>query len=381
LIAGTIACLSACDHGDAPLALAPPEVLVIRATTRDVPVYREWVGSLDGSENAQIRARVTGHVVKRDYQEGALVKKGDALFELDPLPFAAAFDEAKSQLAQAHAVQLASQAESDRNKTLYNRKVISDKEYINTTQLNFSNVAKIDSLKANLEQARLNLNFCHVTSPVEGIAGIAQVQVGDLVGGANNSVLASVSTINPIKILFPISEVEFLAASQRILDVVSQPFNERPESIELILADGTTFPHKARLLAVDRQVRSSTGTILVTALLPNPGNVLRPGFFARARIVAQVLKDAVVVPQRAVNEVQGSYQLGIIGTNGKAETRPVQVGPRIGTDWVITSGLQAGEKVVVEGLQKLKAGAEVTERPWIAMTSSSAASDSGSEPK
>jgi membrane fusion protein (multidrug efflux system) len=210
----------------------------------------------------------------------------------------------------------------------------------------------------------LNLAFCNVSAPVDGIVGIAKAQVGDLVGTGSNVLLTNISTLDPAKILFPVSEADYLAAYKRAEAILSKPLGERPKTIELVLADGTTFDNKAKLLSVDRQVQASTGTILVTALVENPGCVLRPGFYARARIVADVLKDAVVVPQRAVSEVQGSYQLGIIGADGKAEIRPVKVGARTGTDWVITSGLKAGEKVVVEGLQKIKAGAPVVAKPW-----------------
>jgi membrane fusion protein (multidrug efflux system) len=354
----------ACDRQEEAKAPPPPEVLVADAGTRDVPVFREWIGSLDGSENAEIRARVTGYLLKRDYQEGGLVKKGDLLFQIDPRPFEAALAEAKSQLEQAKAIQLATQAEADRNKELFNKKVISEQEYTNKTQLNESNLAKIAASTANVEQAQLNLNFCKITSPVEGIAGIAQAQIGDLVGTANSLVLTSVSTLDPIKIIFPVSESEYLDAISHVQEALTKPIDQRAESIELVLANGSVFPHKARLLSVDRQVKQTTGTILVTALLPNPGSVLRPGFFARARITAQVLKDAVIVPQRAVSEVQGSYQLALVGADGKAEIRPVKMGPRAGMDWVVTSGLKAGEKVIVEGLQKVKAGLPVSAKPW-----------------
>lgn len=346
------------------VSAGPPEVLVMDAATRDVPVFREWIGTIDGSENAEIRARVTGYLTKRDYDEGSLVKKDQLLFEIDQRPFEAALAEAKSQLEQAKAVQLATQAEKERSDKLFDQKVISVQEHTNKTQLNEANISKVSSLEASLEQAQLNLNFCKVTAPVEGIVGIAKAQVGDLVGTGSAVVLTSISTLDPAKILFPVSEADYLAANQRVQETLTKPLDQRPESIELVLADGSTFPNKGRLLSVDRQVQASTGTILVTALVRNPGSVLRPGFFARARIVAQVLKNAVVVPQRAVSEVQGAYQLGIIGADGKAEIRPVKVGSRTGTDWVITTGLKAGEKVVVEGLQKIKAGAPVTAKPW-----------------
>jgi len=345
--------------------MPPPEVLVAPATVRNVPVYREWIGTLEGSENAEIRARVTGYLLSRDYKEGALAKKGELLFKIDSRPFEAALAETKSQLAQVEAIQRASQAEYERSQYLFKRRVISEKEYINKMQLNVSNLAKVGALKASIEQARLNVEFCTITSPVSGIVGISKAQIGDLVGLANATALTSISTVDPIKVVFPVSEGEYLAVSQRVQKSLEEPFDRRPESIELILADGKSFPHRGRLLAVDRQVKASTGTIQVTALLPNPGGVLRPGFFARARILARVLENAVVVPQRAVSEIQGTYQVAIVGKDGKAEIRPVQVGPRVGTDWVIAKGLNAGKTVVVEGIQKVKTGALVTTKPWL----------------
>jgi membrane fusion protein (multidrug efflux system) len=339
-------------------------VLVAPATTRDVPVYREWVGTVDGSENAQIRAKVTGYLLKRDYPEGSFVKKGAMLFEIDSRPFEAALAEAKSQLEQGKATQIASQATFERNKQLWDKKVISEQEYINSTQLNDANVAKVGALQASVEEAALNLGYCKIASPVDGIAGNAQAQVGDLVGTASGTVLTTVSTLDPAKLIFPVSEGDYLEASKRIDDVMKKPFDERQQTIELILADGSTFPQKGRLFSVNRQVNESTGTILITAMLSNPGSLLRPGFFARARILTDSLKDAVVVPQRAVAEVQGSFQLGVVGADGKAEIRPVKVGPQIGSDWVIASGLASGEKVIIEGLQKVKTGAPVAAKAW-----------------
>jgi len=356
--------LTGCKRAEEANALPPATLLVTKAVTRDVPVYREWLGTLDGSENAQIRARVTGHVISRDYQEGSRVKKGDLLFKIDPRPFETAVAEAKFQLAQGAAVQCASQAEYDRSVVLFEKCVISEKEFINRTQLNESNKAKVKALIAALAEANLNLGFTRITSPIDGVVAIAQAHIGDLVGTGNNMVLTSVSTIDPIKIVFPISESDYLAANPRVEEIMKKPLDQRPSNIELVLAGGSIYPHKARFLSVDLQLRASTGTILVTAIVPNPGNVLRAGFFARARIVASVLKGAVVVPQRAVNEIQGSYQLWIVGADGKAETRPVTVGDRVGTDWVITAGLKKGETVIVEGAQKVKAGMPVNAKPW-----------------
>ena len=358
------AVLTGCGKKDVVLALPAPEVLVTEAAARDVPVYREWIGTIDGSENVEIRARVTGYLTARDYEEGAQVKKGTLLFEIDQRPFEAALAEAKSQLAQAKATAVATKAQAERNQKLFNQKVISVEENTNTTQMSEANVAKVQALEASVEQAQLNLNFCKVVAPVDGIVGIAKAQVGDLVGTGTNMVLTTMSTLDPAKVEFPVSETDYLAAIQRAQETLAKPVEQRPESVELILADNSIFPYKARLLSVNRQVQASTGTILITALVKNPGSILRPGFFVRAQVTASVLKDAVVVPQRAVYDVQGSYQLGIVGADGKAEIRPVKVGPRIGTDWVITSGLKAGEKVVVEGVQKIKSGAPVMAKPW-----------------
>jgi RND family efflux transporter MFP subunit len=342
----------------------PPEVLVISAPARDVPVYREWVGTLDGSENAQIRARVMGYLLQRNYQEGSQVKKGDVMFTIDARPFEAVLAEAKSQLEQGKAVQLATQSDADRNKELFNRKVISEQEYTNKTQQNDANIAKVQALQASVEQAQLNVQFCKIASPVDGIAGNAQAQIGDLVGQGTNAVLTTVSTVDPIKILFPISEQEYLGAAQRIEEEMSKPFEKREALFEVVLADGTTFDHKGRLFSLDRQVNQATGTILATALVENPGGLLRPGQFARARVRSKDLKGVIVVPQRAVAELQGTYQVGVIGADNKAEIRVVTVGPLVGSDWVIASGLKAGEKVVVEGFQKLRAGAPVAPKPW-----------------
>jgi len=371
--------LTACGKKETA-TVGTPEVLVVEAPTRDVPVYREWIGTFDGSEDAEIKAHVTGYLIKRDYQEGGLVKKGDLLFEIDPRPFEAALAAAKSDLEGARATQAASQSDVDRSKALVEQHAMPEKDYINKKGLNDANIAKVAALEAKVEEAKLNLDFCKITSPVEGIAAVARAQVGDLVGPANVATLTTVDTLDPIKIVLPISESDYFAASQRMRESMSKPFDQRPESTEVFLADGSLFPHKARLFSVDLQEKSSTGTILVTGLLSNPGSVLRPGFFARARVVAQILKGAVVVPQRAVSEVQGSYQLGIIGADGKAEIRPVKVGPRVGSDWVITSGLKPGEKVVVEGLQKIKSGMPVAAKPWMRSSENTTPANSTEQP-
>lgn len=365
VLAVSLPLLTACKRSEDSKALPPPIVLVKEAITRDVPVYREWTGTLDGSENTEIRARVSGYLTRRAYQEGGFVKKGEVLFEIDKRPFEAALAEAKSQLEQVKAMQVASQADAERSKELFEKRAISEKEFVNKTQLNEANRAKVEAVRSAVEQAQLNVEFCTVTSPIDGIAGVAKAQIGDLVGASGSAVLTSVSAVDPMKVLFPISEVEYLAAAERVQKNLEKPLEQRAEIIELVLAGGKTFGNKARLFSVDRQVNASTGTILVTALVNNPGGLLRPGQFARARIVAEVLEGAVVVPQAAVMEVQGSYQLALVGADGKAEIRPVQVGPRVGTDWVIASGLKPAEQVIVEGIQKVRTGAPVTVKPWV----------------
>jgi len=292
------------------------------------------------------------------------VKKGDVLFEIDARPFEAALAEAKSQLVQGKAVQIATQADADRNKALYDRKVISDQEYTNKTQQNDANIAKVQALTAAVEEAQLNVQFCKVTSPINGIAGNAMAQVGDLVGQGTNAVLTTVSTVDPMKMLFPISEQEYLDAAEKIQQAVEKPFEQREELFSVVLANGAIFEHKGRLLSLNRQVDQATGTILITALVDNPGGLLRPGQFARARIEAKDLPEAIVVPQRAVAELQGTYQVGIVRPDNKAEIRTVTVGPRVGSEWAIATGIKPGEKVVVEGFQKLRAGASVAPKPW-----------------
>ena len=354
--------LAACSRRSSQAAPAAPEVLVHATATRDVPVYREWIGTIDGSENADIRARVSGHLIKRASTEGSFVKAGDLLFEIDPRPFEAELAKAKANLDNARATEIKTDADEKRAMKLFIEKVTSPMERDAALQAAAAQRANVSSLEAAVREAELNLGYTKITAPVDGIVGLAKAQVGDLVG--SDVVLTSISTLDPAKILFPVSEADYFAAKDHALEILSQPVEQRPEEIELILADGSTFPHRARLLAADRQAQTATGTILVTARVKNPGGLLRPGFYARARVVAQVLQDAVVVPQRAVSEVQGTYQLGIISAGGKVEIRSVKAGPRTGPNWVITSGLEPGEKVVVEGLQKIRDGAVVVAKPW-----------------
>jgi membrane fusion protein, multidrug efflux system len=238
--------LAACSRKSPQAGPPTPEVLVIDAVTRDVPVYREWVGTIDGSENADIRARVKGHLIKRNYNEGSLVKKGDLLFEIDPRPFEAALSQAKGELEEGKAAALAAAADRARADKLFGEKVISAQEHTNKTQLHEANEAKVQALEAAVEKAQLDLNFCKVTAPVDGIVGIAKAQVGDLVG--NDVLLTSISTLDPARISFPVSEADYFAANEQVQEILNKPLEQRPEEIELILADGSTFRNKARHL-------------------------------------------------------------------------------------------------------------------------------------
>jgi RND family efflux transporter MFP subunit len=357
---------SACEkktaHTEAPPP--PPEVLVTAVVKGDVPTIGEWVGTLDGDENADIRARVTGYLQKKAYQEGSYVKEGDLLFEIDPRPFEAALAEAKSQLDQAKAIQLATQADFERNQELFDKKVISVQEFENKRQLNQANVAKVGALEAAVETAQLNLGFTKITAPVDGIAGLAKAQIGDLVGTGSTSSLTTVSKIDPIRLYFPLSEKDYKEHANGLREMMQRPYSERPEAIEMVFADGTVYPKKGKFSFVDRQVDPTTGTILIAASFPNPDHTLRPGQFAKARAVIDKISGALLVPERALVELQGSYQIGVIGEDNKAEIRPIKIGPRFNRQVVVTEGLKEGDKVIVEGIQKVRPGMIVTTKPY-----------------
>jgi RND family efflux transporter MFP subunit len=353
----------------------PPEVLVTQVVKADVPIVRAWVGTLDGSENADIRARVAGYLQKKDYQEGSYVKEGDLLFEIDPRPFEAALDEAKSQLDQAKAVQLATEADFARSQDLFNKKVISEQEFENKKQLNLANVAKVGALQAAVETAQLNLGFTKISAPVDGIAGAAKAQIGDLVGpGSTATTLTTVSKIDPIRLYFPLSEKDYKQYASALQKMMQTPDSEREENIEMVFADGTVYPQKGKFSFVDRQVDPTTGTILIAINFPNPGHTLRPGQFAKARAVIENIQGALLVPQRALVELQGSYQIGVIGEDNKAEIRPIKIGPRYKSQVVVTEGLKEGEKVIVEGVQKVRPGMVVTAKPYQEQTADTAGS-------
>jgi len=350
---------SSCNRGRAATAAPLPEVEVATAEQRDVPVYSEWVATLDGYVNAEIRPQVSGYIIKQDYTEGSLVRKGQVLFEIDPRPFQAALDRAKGDLAQAQAQLGKSALDVERDTPLAEARAIAKSQLDNEIQAKLGAQAAVESGRAAVEQAELNLEWTKVTSLVDGIAGICQVQIGNLVGP--NSILTSVSQVEPIKAFFPISEHEYVLA-QRKSNAISSGHAIRffGSPVELILTDGSSYSQKGKILLADRQVDPNTGTIRIVAAFPNPGNILRPGQYGRVRVETDMKKGALLLPQSAVAQSQGSYQVAVVGSDHKVSVRTVKPGAMVGTMWVIDEGLKPGEQVVVEGLQKLKEGTLVT---------------------
>jgi membrane fusion protein (multidrug efflux system) len=339
-----------------------PEVRVAPVVQRDVPVYSEWVATLDGYVNAQIRPQVSGYIIKQDYKEGSLVRKGQVLFEIDPRLFKAALDRAKGDLMQAQAQLGKSTLDVERDTPLAEGKAIAQSQLDNEIQAKLGAQAAVESGRAAVEQAELNLEFTKVTSLVDGIAGIAQVQLGNLVGP--NSVLTSVSQVDPIKAYFPISEQEYLRTQQKSGASASRhAISFFGNSLELILADGSIYPHKGKILLADRQVDPSTGTIRIVAAFPNPGNILRPGQYGRMRVETSMKKGALLLPQSAIAQSQGSYQAAVVGSDHKVSMRTVKPGETVGTMRVIDEGVKPGDQVVVEGLQKIREGTLVTPKP------------------
>ena len=346
-----------CGNPNAAAPPAPAEVEVAAVSQRDIPIYGEWVATLDGYVNAQIQPQVTGYIIKQAYKEGSFVRKGQILFQIDPRPFEAILDQAKAQLAQAQAQLGKTQLDVDRDTPLAKERAIAQSQLDNDIQANLAAKASVKAGEAQVEQAELNLEFTHVTSLVDGIAGIAQVQIGNLVNPT--AVLTSVSQVNPIKAYFPISEQEYMHYAERINSHNQQEVPSDAPPFELILADGSIYPQKGTLLLTDRQVDVTTGSIRVVCAFPNPKNILRPGQFGRVRAAGDVRNGALLVPQRAVTELQGSYQVAVVGNDNKVSIRPVKVGERVDTMWILESGVKAGELVIVAGLQKVRDGSTV----------------------
>lgn len=351
--------LAGCGRSEAAFKLPDTEVLVAAPVQQDVPVRSEWVATLDGYVNAEIRPQVSGYLISQSYKEGAVVRKGQVLFEIDPRPFQAALDGAKGELAQAEAQLAKSTNDVERDTPLAAQKAIPKEKLDNEIQAKRAAEAAVASGKAAVERAQLDLEWTKVTSLVDGVAGITEVQMGNLVGP--NARLTSVSQVDPIKVYFPVSEQEYLRANH--VSPNGQPMELFNASPELILADGTVYPHRGKVLLTDRQIDTNTGTIRMIAAFPNPGNILRPGQYGRVRIQTSFKKNALLVPQSAVKELQGGYQVALVSADHKAIIRPVKAGEKQGTMWVIDDGLKPDDQVVVEGVEKVKEGTPVVPKP------------------
>jgi membrane fusion protein (multidrug efflux system) len=378
--------------------MAPPEVEVATVEQRDVPIYHEWIGTLDGMVNAAIKAQVPGYLLSQNYTEGSFVRKGQLLFQIDPRPFDAAVAQAQGQLAQAkgqlaqakaqltqaqaqldqsEANQKRTQMDEDRYRPLAKQQAITQQDMDNAVQNNLSAKAQVEAGRAGVETAKaqieasnaaveaakaavdasqVNSGFTRLTSPIDGIVGQAQVQVGNLVS-PSSAVITTVSTLDPIKSNFTVGEQEYLT--------LTRGGDLGKLQLELILADGTVYPRKGKVLFADRQVNQNTGAILLIGVFPNPGNVLRPGQYAKVRAAVGVRKDALLVPQRAITELQGSFQIAVVDGENKVSVRTVTPGDRIGNQWIVTDGLHSGERVIAEGVMKAAPGTPVNPKPYV----------------
>jgi len=391
---------------------APPtplDVGVVQVEQRDVPIYSEWIGTLDGMVNAAIKAQVSGYLLKQDYIEGSPVKKDQLLFEIDPRPFQAALDQALGQLAQANAQlaqakaqllqaeaqvaqaqanQVKAQLDEDRYTPLLKQQAITQQDLDNAVQNNQAAKAQVQAARAAVETARaqiqaagasaqtaqaavetarLNLGFTRLTSPIDGVAGVAQQQVGALVS-PNGGPVTTVSTLDPIKVYFTASEAEYLDFHRRFPSQATVEAQRRQLPLDLILADGTKYPQAGRISFADRQVNQNTGAIQIAGVFPNPGNLLRPGGYAKVRASVRTREGALLVPQRAITELQGSYQAAVIDADNKVSIRTVKPGDRIGAMWIVEDGLKAGERVIAEGVQKVRPGMQVNPKPFTSAT-------------
>ena len=381
-----------CGKSQQPQA-RPPEVEVVRVEQKDVPIWNEWVGTLEGFVNAQIKAQVTGYLLRQTYQEGSFVKKGQLLFEIDPRTFQAALDQTKAQLAnaeqqlaQAQANQVKAQLDVNRYTPLAKEQAVSQQDLDNAVQGNIAAQAQVRAAKAQIDAAtaqmaaaQLNLGFTKIVSLIDGIVGVAQAQIGDLVGPT--SLLTTVSTLDPIKVYFPVSERGYLNYIKENPDAAKRAEQERHLGLEMILADGSRYPHEGSFSFADRQVDVKTGTLRLQGLFPNPGNILRPGQFARVRAITTTKKGALLVPQRAVTELQGGYQVAVVGKDNKISIRPVKVGERVGSLWIVQEGLKPGERVVAEGIQRVHADMTVNPKPLKAITEDKTAPTANSQPR
>ena len=363
---------------------ATPDVEVVQVDEEDVPIYAEWIGTLDGLVNADVRAQVTGYLLKQGYQEGAFVRQGQLLFQIDPRPFQAALDQAQGQLAQAKAalanadaVQHRTELDVQRYTPLAKEQAASQQDLDNSVQNNLAAIATVETAKAQIktyeaavETAKINLDFTRLVAPIDGIAGQAQLQVGALVT-PGSGVVTSVSTVDPIKVYFTVGEPQYLAWRRRFPTETSRLEADKELRLQLILADGSTYPYEGKFYFADRQVIETTGAIRIAGLFANPNNILRPGGYGKVRAVIRTQPGALLVPQRAVSELQGGYQIAVVGADNKVDVRTVTVGDRVDNRWIITSGVHAGDRVVVEGVQRMRTGVRVNAKPFVSANQAS----------
>jgi RND family efflux transporter MFP subunit len=342
--------LSACAKTEAAKTPPPPPgVVVAAAVQHDEPITKEWIGTTEGDVNAEIRPKVDGYLLRRVYTEGSYVRQGQLLFEIDPRQAQASLRQAEANLAQVEAQLQKANRDVARYEPLAAQHAISQQELDNARSSQEAANASVGALRAAVEQARLNVAWTRVTAPINGIAGIAQAQVGNLVNP--QTVLATVSKVDPIRVTFPMSEQEYLRFQ-------SDPAMHNAE-LELVLSDGTVYPHKGRIAIAGRDINVKTGTISVVGLFANPNNLLRPGQFAKVRAVTEVRRAAILIPQRAVNELQGNYQVAVVGPDNTADVRPVKLGARVGPNWIVEEGVASGERVIIEGFSRVKDGQPV----------------------
>lgn len=354
--------LAACSKTEQAPPPAPPVVEVVEVVQKNVPIHQEWVGTLDGMVNAQILAQVSGYLIKQHYQEGQPVKKGQLLYEIDPKVLQATLDGARSNLARQQAILKTAQLELERVERLLPERAVSVRDRDNAVGREASAQAEVLAAKAALDSAQLQLGFSKITSPIDGVAGISKAQLGNLVGpGSANAELTTVSQLDPIKAYIALSEQEYLQFAREKQNG-AQPATDM--GLELILADGSIYPQPGKFFFADRQVDVKTGTIQVAILFPNPGNLLRPGQYAKVRAVVKHKPGALLVPQRAVGEMQGRRLVAVVKADNSVELRPVKVAETIGSDWIIDQGLQAGERVIAEGIQKARPGSTVNPQPY-----------------
>jgi membrane fusion protein (multidrug efflux system) len=352
-----------CEEKETAPPPSPPEVEVTDVVQRDVPIYQEWVAQLNGQVNADITPKVQGYLLTRNYSEGFFVHKGQLLYEIDPRPFVASLDQAKATVAVAVAQQTEAENNVTRDRPLAAQSAIPQKQLDTDISTLAATTAQVNAAKANMVQAELNLSWTKVLSPIDGLAGVSNSNVGDLVGTATK--MTTVSEVNPIRAYFNISESQYLGRAQEIARSVRGDRQGKPIPIEFIQTNGITFPAKGKIVLVNREVASQTGTIQLAAEFPNKDGILRPGGFGNVRIETGTTEHALLVPQAAVIEVQSMYQVVVVSPENKAMFRPVKVGDRVGTNWIITEGLKPGEKVIVQGFMKVRQGTPISPKPYV----------------